>query len=120
MMAYSKRKTLQVANSLNAQASAIAIRIHAGKREIQVIDNGNGIPKDMLRQIAEYSEVMGDQQQVYELLESNYLADVRRLSDCLTVASRHQYSKETFLKVLLVNLCYVMLLNYLAIQVKTV
>lgn len=114
MMAYSKRKTLQIANSLNAQASAIAIRIHAGKREIQVIDNGDGIPKDMLKQIAEYSEAMGEQ--LYESLESNYLADVRRLSDCLTVASRYQYSKETFLKVLFVNL----LLNYLAIQMKTV
>lgn len=102
---------------MNAHASAIAVRIHAGKREIQVIDNGDGIPKDMLKHIAEYSEAMGDQQQVYESFESNYLADVRRLSDCLTVASRYQCSKETFLKVLLVIVN--LLLNYLTIQMKT-
>lgn len=85
------------------------MRIHAGKREIQVVDNGVGMPKDMLEYIAEYKAV-GDQQQVYESSESSYLADIRRLSDRLTVASRHQYSKETFLKVLLI----INLLNYLA------
>lgn len=99
---------------MNAHAAAIAVRIHAGKREIQVVDNGDGIPKNMLERIAEYeTEAAGNQQQVYELSESNYLANIRRLSDCLTVASRHQYSKETFMKVLfiIVNL----LLNYSAI-----
>ncbi|XP_011165155.3 DNA mismatch repair protein Mlh3 [Solenopsis invicta] len=86
-----------IANSLNSRAAAIAVRIHAGKRKIQVVDNGVGIPKDMLRCIAE-AEATDDQQQVCELPQSNYLADIRRLSDCLTIASRYQYSKETFMK----------------------
>ncbi|XP_071577185.1 DNA mismatch repair protein MutL [Temnothorax nylanderi] len=87
-----------VANSLNAHAAAIAVRIHAGKREIQVVDNGVGIPKDMLKHIAEYDSETVDQQRVYEPPELNYLAEVRRLSDRLTVSSRLQYSKETFMK----------------------
>jgi len=89
---------------LNAHAAAIAVRVHAEKRKIQVVDNGVGIPKDMLKRIAEYdAKAMGDQQQVYEPPVSNHrvLADIRRLSDCLTVSSRHQYSEETFMKVLL-------------------
>ncbi|XP_024876264.1 uncharacterized protein LOC112457442 [Temnothorax curvispinosus] len=88
-----------VANSLNAHAAAIAVRIHAGKREIQVVDNGVGIPKDVLKHIAEYdSETAVDRQRVYEPPELNYLAEIRRLSDRLTVSSRLQYSKETFMK----------------------
>ncbi|KAG5336580.1 MLH3 protein, partial [Acromyrmex charruanus] len=88
-----------VANSLNAHAAAIAIRIHTTKREIQVIDNGVGIPKDMLKHIAKYNaEVIGDQQQICKLLESNNLADIRRLADRLTITSRHQHSEETFMK----------------------
>ncbi|KYM85164.1 DNA mismatch repair protein Mlh3 [Atta colombica] len=89
-----------VANSLNAHAAAIAIRIHATKREIQVIDNGVGIPKNMLKHIAKYNaEVIGDQQQVCKLFESNNLADIRRSADRLTITSRHQHSEETFMKV---------------------
>ncbi|XP_036139542.1 DNA mismatch repair protein Mlh3-like [Monomorium pharaonis] len=92
-----------IANSLNAHAAAIAVRIHAGKREIQIVDNGVGIPNNMLKRIAEYdAEVASNQQQV--LPELKYLANARRLSDRLTIASRYQHSKETFMKVLNVNL----------------
>ncbi|XP_011882577.1 PREDICTED: DNA mismatch repair protein MLH3-like isoform X3 [Vollenhovia emeryi] len=88
-----------IANSLNAHAAAIAVRLHAGKREIQVVDNGVGIPKDMLQRIAEYdSEATDDQQRIHEPSESNCLADIRRLSDRLTIASRYQCSRETFMK----------------------
>ncbi|XP_018302163.1 DNA mismatch repair protein Mlh3 [Mycetomoellerius zeteki] len=89
-----------VANSLNAHATAIAIRIHTTKCEIQVVDNGVGIPKDMLKHIAKYDAeaTIGDQQQVYKLLESNNLTDIRRLADRLMITSRHQYSEETFVK----------------------
>ena len=99
---------------MNAHAAAIAIRIHATKREIQVIDNGVGIPKNMLKHIAKYNaEVIGDQQQVCKLFESNNLADIRRSADRLTITSRHQYSEETFMKVLFIIVTS--LLNYLAI-----
>lgn len=104
---------MQIANSLSAHAAAIAVRIHAGKREVQVVDNGIGIPQDILEHIAEYE---GDRQRVCEPLPvSNYLADVRRLSDRLTVASRHQDSEGTFMKVfIIVNF----LLSYLTIYIK--
>lgn len=86
-----------------AHAKAIAIRIHAGKREIQVIDNGIGISKDMLQLVAEYDDIktVGDQQRIYKLIESNNrtLTNIRRLSDGLTIASRHQYSVDTYMKV---------------------
>jgi len=98
---------------LNAHAAAIAIRIHAGKREIQVVDNGVGITKDMLKRIAEYDAEAADQQQVYKLPELNYLANIRHLSNRLMIASRHQYSKETFLKVLFIIMN--LLLNHLTI-----
>lgn len=98
-----------------AHAKAIAIRIHAGKREIQVIDNGIGISKDMLQHVAEYDiKTAGDQQRIYKLIESNNhtLTNIRRQSDGLTIASRHQYSVDTYMKVyvhlllVIVNLLY--------------
>ncbi|EGI59690.1 hypothetical protein G5I_12092 [Acromyrmex echinatior] len=53
----------------------------------------------MLKHIAKYNaEAIGDQQQICELLESNNLADIRRLADRLTITSRHQHSEETFMK----------------------
>ncbi|XP_070525171.1 DNA mismatch repair protein MutL [Cardiocondyla obscurior] len=88
-----------VANSLNAQATAIAVRIHAEKREIQVVDNGVGISKDMLKNIAEYDSSIISDQQVYKSAESNYLTDIRSLTDRLMIASRHQCSTKTFMKV---------------------
>lgn len=86
-----------------AHATAIAIRIHAGKREVQVIDNGVGMSKDLLQHVAEYNDAktVHDQQRIYELIESNdrTLTNIRRLSDGLTIASRHRYSMDTFVKV---------------------
>lgn len=86
-----------------AHATAIAIRIHAGKGEVQVIDNGVGISKNMLQHIAEYDDAktVGDQQRIYKLIESNVrtLTNIRRLSDGLTIASRHRHSVDTFMKV---------------------
>ncbi|XP_072756685.1 uncharacterized protein [Anoplolepis gracilipes] len=90
-----------VTNSLIAHATAIAIRIHAGKREVQIIDNGVGMSKAMLQHVAEYDNTVGDQQQMYELIQSNKhtLKNIRRLSNSLTIASRHQYSADTFMKI---------------------
>ncbi|XP_011692278.1 PREDICTED: uncharacterized protein LOC105452664 isoform X2 [Wasmannia auropunctata] len=89
-----------IANSLNADASAIAVRIHAGKREIHVVDNGVGIPKDVLKRTVKCdAEAVGNRQQVRELPETNYLTNICLLSDRLTIASRYQYSTETFMKV---------------------
>ncbi|KYM98135.1 DNA mismatch repair protein Mlh3, partial [Cyphomyrmex costatus] len=88
-----------VANSLNSHAAAIAIRIHATKREIQVIDNGVGISKNMLKHIAEYdAKAIDDQQRVCKLESANYLTNIRRMVDRLMITSRHQYSEETFMK----------------------
>ncbi|XP_026830130.1 DNA mismatch repair protein Mlh3 [Ooceraea biroi] len=90
-----------VGNSLNAHAAAIAIRIHIEKREIHVIDNGIGIPKDKLEHITDSkTETMGSQYQMCELNKlSNTLTNIRQLSDTLTIASRYQDSTETFMKV---------------------
>jgi len=59
--------------------------------------------KDMLQHVAEYDDAkaVGNQQRIYELIESNgrTLTNIRRLSDGLTVASRHRYSVDTFMKV---------------------
>ncbi|XP_070151918.1 DNA mismatch repair protein MutL [Polyergus mexicanus] len=90
-------------NSVIAHATAIAIRIHAGKRKVQVIDNGVGMSKDLLQRVAEYNDAktIDDQQRIYELIESNdrTLTNIRRLSDGLTIASRHRYSMDTFVKI---------------------
>ncbi|XP_067207210.1 DNA mismatch repair protein MutL-like isoform X2 [Linepithema humile] len=74
-----------VASSLTAHAKAIAIRIHVEKRNVQVIDNGVGIPKDMLEHMTE--------------LNNQVLTSIRCLSDSFTIASRYQHSMETFMKV---------------------
>jgi len=77
---------LQVIHSLTAHAKAIAVRIHVEKRNVQVIDNGIGIPKDMLEHITE--------------LNNQVLTSIRCLSDSFIIASRYQRSMETFMKVL--------------------
>jgi len=87
---------------LNAHAAAIAIRIHIKKREVCVIDNGIGIPKDKLEHITEAEiETIGNQ--VYELNKLNStLTNIRQLSNILTIASRSEDSTETFMKVSLI------------------
>ncbi|XP_014468583.1 PREDICTED: DNA mismatch repair protein Mlh3-like [Dinoponera quadriceps] len=90
-----------VANSLAAHAAAIAIRIHTEKREIQVIDNGNGIRQDTLESIGECNaKTMNNQQGTYDLSESNnrMLISIRHLSDSFTIASKYRNSMETFMK----------------------
>lgn len=87
---------------MTAHATAIAIRIHTKKREIQVIDNGIGIQKDALDGIGEYNaKTASNQQRTYDLFESNnrMLISIRCLSDTFTIASRYRDSMETFMKV---------------------
>lgn len=101
-----RNKTLQVANSLAAQATAIAIRIRAEKREIRVIDNGVGMQESMLEDVAEYNaKIISNRRRMYGLIESSNctLINIRRLSDTLTVVSRHRHSTETFMKVHLIE-----------------
>jgi len=87
---------------LSAHATAIAIRIHIKKREIYVIDNGIGIPRDKLEHITKAEiETIGNQ--VYESNKLNStLTHIRQLSNILTIASRSEDSTKTFMKVLLI------------------
>ncbi|XP_020282763.1 DNA mismatch repair protein Mlh3-like isoform X2 [Pseudomyrmex gracilis] len=94
-----------IANSLAANAAAIAIRIHVGKREVHVIDNGIGISQSALKRIGEYDDdkkpVVGEKRK-YELNKSSgrTLTNIRSSSDGLTIASRYRDSTNTFMKVL--------------------
>ncbi|XP_025159457.1 uncharacterized protein LOC109504700 [Harpegnathos saltator] len=61
-----------VADSLTTHATAIAVRIHTEKREIQVIDNGIGIRKDTLDRVGEYdAKGANNPQEPYNLSDSN-------------------------------------------------
>lgn len=103
MIRYFYEATLQVSNSLAARSAAIAIRIHTEKREIHVIDNGIGIREDALEDIAQYDvEIESEERQTSDptaTSSNRILTNIRRLSDTLTVTSRHRYSTETFMKV---------------------
>lgn len=93
---------MQVANSLIAHTTAVAIRVHVKKHEIQIIDNGIGIQKDALNRIGEYNtKTTSNQQEAYDLSESNnrMLISIRHCSNFFTIASRYRDSMETFMKV---------------------
>ncbi|XP_078038712.1 DNA mismatch repair protein MutL [Augochlora pura] len=89
-----------VLNSLNAKASAIAIRFHAQKRKIQVVDNGVGISRNKLTAVAEYND-----HRTGWSVEDNCntrkqtLTNIRRLSDVMMISSRHRDSSQTYMKV---------------------
>ncbi|XP_076662565.1 DNA mismatch repair protein MutL [Halictus rubicundus] len=89
-----------VMNSLNAESTAIAIRFHAGKRKIQVVDNGVGIPRDGLTATAEYND-RGARFNVEDICNARKqtLASIRRLSDVMMITSRHRDSPRTYMKV---------------------
>lgn len=109
MNIYLTNEFYKVANSLAANASAIAIRIHTEKREIQIIDNGIGMTRDMLKYIGEYDvrTIIDDQHNSTELT-NHTLTNIRRLSNTLTISSRYHLSTETFMKVL-----FIMYIKYL-------
>ncbi|XP_076634703.1 DNA mismatch repair protein MutL [Colletes latitarsis] len=89
-----------VLNSLNANATAIAIRIDANERKIQVVDNGIGITKERLKTIAEYNE-QRTYWNVQDICNSRKqtLVNIRRLSDAMLITSRYYNSFKTFIKV---------------------
>nr|XP_012149091.1 PREDICTED: uncharacterized protein LOC105663617 [Megachile rotundata] len=91
-----------VSNSLNANATSIAIRIHAENRKIQVIDNGIGISKKKLKILAEYNDQIPynywNVQDVCNLKKQTIL-NIRKLSDSLLIISRHCNSSKTYMKI---------------------
>ncbi|XP_066601150.1 LOW QUALITY PROTEIN: uncharacterized protein [Prorops nasuta] len=95
-LTFSKCVMELVLNSLNARATSIAIRLHIGRRKIQVIDNGIGIFEDKLRDIGED----------YKRNENNYpkskesLLKIREASSLLIITSRYKDSTKTLSKVL--------------------
>ncbi|XP_034186040.2 DNA mismatch repair protein MutL [Osmia lignaria lignaria] len=91
-----------VLNSLSANATSIAIRIHAEKRKIQVIDNGVGIPKENLKVLAEYKDEDSynnwDIHKIY-YTKKQTLVNIRKLSNALLISSRHCDSSKTYTKI---------------------
>ncbi|CAK9832252.1 DNA mismatch repair protein Mlh3 [Anthophora retusa] len=91
-----------VSNSLNANATAIAIRIHGGERKIQVIDNGVGIHIKRLKIIAEYNaESIRNCWNLQDICNrrKQTLTNIRKLSDAMLITSRYYNSSKTYLKV---------------------
>ncbi|XP_054014068.1 DNA mismatch repair protein Mlh3-like isoform X1 [Hylaeus anthracinus] len=89
-----------VLNSLNANATSIAIRIHGEQRKIQVIDNGRGISRGTLQDIAEYNE----QRNCWSILDicnlkKQTLVNIRRLSNAMLITSRYYNSFKTYIKI---------------------
>ncbi|XP_076281505.1 DNA mismatch repair protein MutL [Lasioglossum baleicum] len=89
-----------VMNSLNAETTAIAIRLHAEKRKIVVVDNGAGIARDRLTALADYNDcsVRWNVQDICNTRKQT-LASIRRLSDVMIISSRHRDSSRTYMKV---------------------
>ncbi|XP_076247458.1 uncharacterized protein LOC143187253 [Calliopsis andreniformis] len=89
-----------VSNSLNANATAIAIRIHADKRKIQIVDNGIGISKKELETVAEYESKNSDCCKTQCVCDSQKtLVNIRRLCDAMLITSRYYNSSKTYMKV---------------------
>ncbi|XP_076228815.1 uncharacterized protein LOC116428374 [Nomia melanderi] len=89
-----------VLNSLDARATAIAIRFDLEKRKIQVVDNGVGISKKKLIDIAEYrSRVLCWNVEDICNAKKQTLVNIRRLSDAVIITSRHCSSSRTYTKV---------------------
>ncbi|XP_017767501.1 PREDICTED: DNA mismatch repair protein MutL-like [Eufriesea mexicana] len=89
-----------VSNSLYANATSIAIRIHNAKRKIQVVDNGIGIQKVQLKEIAEYSNKdMFIYSKDISIRKKQTLTDIRKLSNAMIITSRYYNSSETYIKV---------------------
>ncbi|XP_076753368.1 DNA mismatch repair protein MutL [Xylocopa sonorina] len=90
-----------VSNSLNANATSIAIRIHSKERKIQVIDNGIGIPKIQLKTIGEYNSENLHRSNIYNICNrrKQTLINIRRLSNAVIVASRYYNSFRTYMKI---------------------
>ncbi|CAL7943092.1 unnamed protein product [Xylocopa violacea] len=90
-----------VSNSLNANATSIAIRIHGKKRNIQVIDNGVGIPKIQLKTIGEYNSENLYRSNIYNICNrrKQTLINIRRLSNAVLIASRYYNSFTTCMKI---------------------
>ncbi|OAD60590.1 DNA mismatch repair protein Mlh3 [Eufriesea mexicana] len=90
----------RVSNSLYANATSIAIRIHNAKRKIQVVDNGIGIQKVQLKEIAEYSNKdMFIYSKDISIRKKQTLTDIRKLSNAMIITSRYYNSSETYIKV---------------------
>ncbi|KOC58708.1 DNA mismatch repair protein mutL, partial [Habropoda laboriosa] len=91
-----------VSNSLNANATSIAIRIHGVERKIQVIDNGVGIHRKHLEIIAEYNGQSflncWNMQDICNQRKQT-LINIRKLSDAMLITSRYYNSSKTYLKV---------------------
>ena len=92
-----------VSNSLNANATAIAIRIYVKERNIQVVDNGTGIPKQILNTVAEYDMQNADKGNILDIYnctsKNQTLANIRRLSGAVMISSRYYISSTTYMKI---------------------
>ncbi|XP_076752613.1 DNA mismatch repair protein MutL-like [Xylocopa sonorina] len=88
-----------VSNSLNANATSIAIRIHSKERKIQVIDNGIGIPKVQLKTIGEYNNENLHCSNVYNICNRRKQTLIRRLFNAVMVAFKYYNSFRTYMKI---------------------
>ncbi|XP_076685506.1 DNA mismatch repair protein MutL [Andrena cerasifolii] len=92
-----------VSNSLNANSTAIAIRIYVKERYIQVVDDGAGIPKQVLDTVAEYDMQNAYNWSILDICNCNSknqtLANIRRLSDAVMISSRSYTSPTTYMKI---------------------
>lgn len=98
-LSYFRNTFQQVSNSLHANATSIAIRIHKAERKIQVVDNGIGIPKVQLKAIAEYSNKDMFNSEDISIWKKQTLTDIRKLSNAMIITSRYYNSSETYIKV---------------------
>lgn len=89
-------------NSLEAKATAVAVRIDIRNRKIQVVDNGLGIDKDALRSIGEYPTI-GEGTSALNtrgrITQGRSLVIIRVISSLLMIMSKSQVSPKTYGKV---------------------
>ncbi|KAG9430531.1 hypothetical protein HZU67_07734 [Apis mellifera carnica] len=95
-----------VSNSLQVNATSIAIRFHSEERKIQVIDNGIGISKVELKTIAEYNNKNYCNYPIRYAIHNwrkQTLTNIRRLSNIMMISSRYYNSSKTYMKIFKIN-----------------
>lgn len=94
-------------NSLDAKATAIAVRVNLATFRIQVVDNGQGISHSNLEFVGQrymtnkcHSLVDLKKHLKYHGFKGEALASISQISQRVTVITREQNSEETFIKVI--------------------
>ncbi|XP_033229042.1 DNA mismatch repair protein Mlh3-like [Belonocnema kinseyi] len=91
-----------ILNSVDAKTTGVAVRFHNEEKRIQVVDNGEGIPPDILSRIGETEKKNGTDPQILTYCpysRGKTLKSILELCQICIITSRCERSTETYEKV---------------------